>query len=225
MYISVRSFASYREAIGAARVSLDVPAGATATQVWDGLVARYPRLVGLPRPRAFAVNDQYVAGGTALQEQDELVLIPPVSGGAHVVLTNDPIDIPALLRAVHHPQAGGVVVFLGTVRDNARGRRVHHLEYEAYETLALHELTRVADEAAARWPLLGVGIAHRLGRLDVGEVSVAVAVSAPHRREAFEASRFAIDTLKQTVPIWKKEVWEGGEVWVGSEFMRDEQRE
>ncbi len=217
MHISIRSFASYREAIGASRVTLDIPQGATAAQVWEGLVARYPRLGNLPHPRAFALNDQYVAGETPLHERDELVLIPPVSGGAHVALTHNPIDISALLQAVRHPQAGGVVLFLGTVRDNPPGRRVRYLEYEAYETLALRELTRVADDAGTRWPLLGVAIVHRLGRLDVGEISVAVAVAAPHRREAFEAGRFAIDTLKGTVPIWKKEVWDGGEVWIGSE--------
>ncbi len=216
MQISVRAFASYREAIGAPRVSVDVPHGSTAVQVWDGLLVRYPRLLDLPRPFAFAVNDEYISSETALRDRDELVLIPPVSGGAHVALVEDPIDIPGLLRAVSHPQAGGIVLFLGTVRDNARGRRVRYLEYEAYQTLALREMNRVVDEAKQRWPLLGIGIVHRLGHLDVGEISVAIAVASAHRREAFEAGRFAIDTLKQTVPIWKKEVWEGGEVWVGS---------
>ncbi len=221
MNISVRSFASYREAIGSPRVNVEVPENATATQVWDGLVSRYPRLGTLPRPHAFAIDDEYVAGETPLHERDELVLIPPVSGGAHVALTHDPIDIPALLRAVQHPQAGGVVLFLGTVRDNVQGHQVHHLEYEAYETLALRELTRVASDAAARWPVLTVGIVHRLGPLAVGDVSVAVATAAPHRREAFEACRFAIDSLKQTVPIWKKEVWDGGAGWVGLDHRDD----
>jgi len=222
MYISIRSFASYREAIGAPRVTLEVPTGMTAVQVWERLVAQYPRLSHLPTPRAFAVNDQYVAAETPLQERDELGLIPPVSGGAHVSLTHDPIDVAAFLRSVQHPRAGSVVLFLGTVRDNAKGRHVRYLEYEAYEALALRELTRVADEAATRWSLLAVAIVHRLGHLDVGEISVAVAVSAPHRREAFEAGRYAIDTLKATVPIWKKEVWDDGEIWIGSE-PRDQQ--
>ncbi len=217
MNISIRAFASYREAIGAQRLSVDVPEGSTAAQVWDGLLARYPRLVDLPRPAAFAVNDEYISGEATLRDSDELALIPPVSGGAHVALVHDPIDVTVLLRTVSHPQAGGIVLFLGTVRDHARGQRVRYLEYEAYQTLATREMQRIADEAEQRWPLLGLGIVHRLGHLEVGEISVAIAASSAHRREAFEAGRFAIDTLKQTVPIWKKEVWEGGEVWVSSE--------
>ncbi|MDQ7843981.1 MAG: molybdenum cofactor biosynthesis protein MoaE [Armatimonadota bacterium] len=221
MQISVRAFASYREAIGQKHVVLDIPPGATAAQVWELLQARFPALARLPRPVAFAVNDAYVGGDTVVRERDELVLIPPVSGGEgpapHLALVEGPIDLAAVLEAVRHPQAGAVVLFLGTVRDNRRGARVDHLEYEAYETLALREMGRVAAEAAARWPVLRVAMVHRLGVLQVGEVSVAIAVSAPHRRDAFEAGRFAIDALKQTVPIWKKEVWEGGEVWVGSE--------
>ncbi len=131
-------------------------------------------------------------------------------------LVEAPVDVGGMLERVRHPQAGAVVVFLGTVRDNSRGRRVQFLEYEAYRELALKEMRRVAEEACRRWPLLGVAIVHRLGRLDVGEISVAVAVSSGHRTEAFEAGRFAIDTLKQTVPIWKKEVWETGAEWVGA---------
>lgn len=116
------------------------------------------------------------------------------------------------LEKVKHPQAGAVVLFLGTVRDNNSGRRIKFLEYEAYQAMALREMERVAGEAQRRWPLLGIAVVHRLGRLNVGEISVAIAVSSAHRKDAFEAGRFAIDTLKQTVPIWKKDVWEGGEV-------------
>lgn len=221
MNISVRAFASYREAIGQKQVHLEVPPGATVGQAWAVLCARFPALTRLPQPRAFAINDAYVAADTVLRERDEVVLIPPVSGGApRLALVSGPIDVTALLDVVKHPQAGAVVLFVGTVRDTRRGARVDHLEYEAYEAMALREMERVAAEAAARWPVLGVAMAHRLGVLQVGDVSVAIAVSAPHRKDAFEAGRFAIDTLKQTVPIWKKEVWEGGEVWVGSEPER-----
>lgn len=224
MHISVRAFASYREAIGSQRLSLDVPEGSTPAQVWEHLLAVYPRLVGLPQPHAFAVNDEYVPGEALLRERDELVLIPPVSGGSErsthailIELVERPIDVNALLRKVHHPNAGAIVLFLGTVRDNDRGRRVKHLEYEAYQSMALREMQRVVEEAQRRWPLLGISIVHRVGHLDVGEISVAIAVSSAHRKESFEAGRFAIDTLKRTVPIWKKEVWEGGEVWVGTD--------
>jgi molybdopterin synthase catalytic subunit len=182
------------------------------------------------------VNDEYVDAGALLRDRDELVLIPPVSGGADeltqpaqptqptqsqeashpwVALSEKPLDVTAVLDRVRHRDAGAVVLFLGTVRDHNYGRSVRFLEYEAYQALALREMARVASEAAARWPLLGIAMEHRVGHLSVGDVSVAIAVAAGHRREAFEAGRYAIDTLKQTVPIWKKEVWDSGEEWVG----------
>ncbi len=134
-----------------------------------------------------------------------------------IELTDGPISVDRLLRHVADPRAGAVVLFLGVVRDNARGRRVRHLTYEAYEVMARRECEKIAAAIQARWPVIRVAIVHRTGRLEIGMASVAIAVSAPHRAEAFEAGRFAIDTLKQTVPIWKKEVWEGGEAWVGTE--------
>ena len=232
MHISVRAFAGYREAIGARALRLDVDADSTVAQAWDALRARYPRLDTLPQPAAFAVNDAYVRPDTLLRDEDELVLVPPVSGGAagdpppttdqqdevvHTALTDAAISLDDTIRRVRHPEAGAIVLFLGTVRDTRHGARVHHLEYEAYETLALREMRTIAADAAARWPLLRVAMVHRVGTLRVGETSVAIAVSAPHRADAFAAGQFAIDALKHRVPIWKKEVWEGGEVWVGSD--------
>jgi molybdopterin synthase catalytic subunit len=226
MHISVRAFASYREAIGAHSVQLSVPEASTPHQVWDRLLSQYPRLHRLPRPQAFAVNEEYVQEGYTLRDRDELVLIPPVSGGTSepttstepwLELVDQAIEVSAVLRRVQHPHAGAVVLFLGTVRDHDRGQRVKFLEYEAYHPMALKEMRRVSDEARQRWPLLAVAIVHRLGHLEVGETSIAIAVSAAHRKDAFEAGRFAIDTLKHTVPIWKKEVWDGGERWLGSD--------
>jgi molybdopterin synthase catalytic subunit len=232
VHISVRAFAGYREAIGERALRLELSPDITVAQAWNALRDRYPRLSRLPAPASFAVNDEYVRPDTLLREGDELVLVPPVSGGAphppahdtppagggvHVALTAAAISIDETVARVRHPQAGGVVLFLGTVRDTRQGARVHHLEYEAYETLALRDMRAVCEDAAARWPLLGVAMVHRVGTLAVGEISVAIAVSAPHRADAFAAGRYAIDALKQRVPIWKKEVWEGGEVWVGSE--------
>ena len=230
--ISVRAFASYREAIGAHSVRLDVPERSTPVQVWERLLAAYPRLVGLPRPHAFAINEEYVQESYALRELDELILLPPVSGGASkssqssqspqstatsVELVEGEVDVNTLLRRVRHPQAGAVVLFLGMVRDTDRGQHVKFLEYEAYQPMAMKEMRRVAEEAQRRWPLLGIAMVHRLGHLEVGEISIAIAVSSGHRKDAFDAGRFAIDTLKQTVPIWKKEVWDAGEAWIGSE--------
>lgn len=222
MNISIRAFAAYREAIGAKQLIVEIPPGATAGQVWDVLRDRYPGLAHLPRPFAFAVNDTYVSPDTVLRERDELVLIPPVSGGAddagpYLRVVAAPISVDGLLEQVRDPEAGAVVLFLGTVRDTRQGARVRHLEYEAYQEMALREMARVAAEAARRWPVRKIAMVHRLGVLRVGEISVGIAVSSPHRRDAFAAGEFAIDALKQTVPIWKKEVWDGGEVWVGSE--------
>jgi molybdopterin synthase catalytic subunit/molybdopterin converting factor small subunit len=216
MRITIRAFASYREAIGSPRLQLEFPDRTTPDHVWETLTGTYPKLRRLPRPSGFAINEEYVSGTRQLQSGDELALIPPVSGGS-IMLVEGPIDVNAVLGEVRHPQAGATVLFLGTVRDNNHGRHVEHLEYEAYQQMALREMERVAEETRQRWPVLGISMYHRLGHLEVGEISVAIAVSAAHRKEAFEAGRFAIDTLKQTVPIWKKEIWEGGAVWIGSE--------
>jgi molybdopterin synthase catalytic subunit len=226
MKVRVRLFASYREAVGTPTVDLVVDDAGGGEAVWAALVARYPGLRRLPAPSGYAVNDEYVGGLHPLRENDEVALIPPVSGGsdagqsprpAAIELTDVPIVLERALSAVADPGAGAVVLFLGVVRDNARGRRVTRLEYEAYEALARREMEKIAATIGSRWPRTRVAIIHRTGHLQVGEASVAVSVSAPHRAEAFEAARFAIDTLKLTVPIWKKEIWESGEAWIGAE--------
>jgi MoaE-MoaD fusion protein len=244
--VTVRLFASYREAVGASQVQLPLPEDADGLALWTALLDRYPGLRRLPPPAGYAIDDEYVSGNRSLRGAGEVALIPPVSGGADadsfdrrgadrgqpttepvasargrgvvlIELTDAPISTDRVLQAVADPRAGAVVLFLGVVRDNARGRRVDHLIYEAYEALARRELERIAAAVTERWPVTRVAIVHRTGRLGVGEPSVAVAVSSPHRREAFEAGRYMIDTLKQTVPIWKKEVWKGGAAWVGTE--------
>lgn len=131
------------------------------------------------------------------------------------VVTAEPLSLDALLHAVSHRGAGGVVLFLGVVRDNNADRSVHFLEYEAHDAAAEASMRRIGEEAERRWPGSRVAAAHRTGRLEIGEASVVVAASAPHRAEAFEAARYVIDTLKTETPIWKKEVFEGGEVWIG----------
>jgi molybdopterin synthase catalytic subunit len=220
--VRVRLFASYREAAGAPTVEVSLRDGDRGEALWAALVARYPTLGRLPVPSRYAINDEFVDGDTVLREHDEIALIPPVSGGMGprpplVEITGGPIVIDRILREVADPRAGAVVMFLGVVRDNARGRRVDALIYEAYESLARKEMEKIAAAIAERWPVTRVAMIHRTGRLMVGEASVAIGVSAPHRSAAFEAGRFAIDTLKLTVPIWKKEIWEGGEAWVGAE--------
>ena len=130
-------------------------------------------------------------------------------------VTEDPLSIDELLRAVSHPGAGGIVLFLGVVRDNNADRTVHYLEYEAHDAAAEASMRRIGEAAERHWPGCRIAAAHRTGRLEIGEASVAIAASAPHRGEAFEAARHVIDTLKAETPIWKKEVFEGGEVWIG----------
>lgn len=218
----MRLFASYREAIGTPVVEVAVEQGEQSRGLWAALISRFPALARLPEPSGFAINDEYVDGTWVLHEHDEVALIPPLSGGAGghpplIELTTGPIPIDRVLREVADPRAGATVLFLGVVRDNARGRRVDHLDYEAYDVLARREMEKIAATIAGRWPLTRIAIIHRTGRLEVGEASVAIGVSAPHRADAFEAARFAIDALKLTVPIWKKEIWEGGEAWVGAE--------
>ncbi len=152
---------------------------------------------------------------TALADGDEVAFLPPVAGGAgRCVLSEAPLDPAAVVARVSGPNAGGLVTFSGAVRDHARGQRIRHLEYEAYPGMAEREMEKVCDEAEKRWPGVRVAIAHRVGRLEIGDLAVVVAVAAPHRAEAFEAARFAIDTLKETVPIWKKEFAESGDYWV-----------
>ena len=136
-------------------------------------------------------------------------------------IVSQPIDEQAVAASVADPGAGGVCVFSGVVRDNSRGKRVLYLEYEAYPAMAVKQMQAIADEIRARWQIKQVSMAHRVGRLEIGEASVCIAVSAPHRAEAFEACRYAIDRLKTILPVWKKEVWEGGEYWVGWEGTPD----
>jgi molybdopterin synthase catalytic subunit len=212
-------FASYREAVGSPSIDVDLEGEATPAAAWSALVRRYPALASMASP-AFAVDDHHAPAERLLRHGDEVALIPPVSGGAlYVDLQSGPISTDDLLGRVRDPLAGAVVLFLGTVRQNARNdQRIVHLEYEAYyEALARAEMERIARKITERWPVLHAAIVHRTGRLGVGEISVAVAVSSPHRKDAFEAGKYAIDTLKVTVPIWKKEVWEGGAAWVSGE--------
>ncbi len=216
MRIKVLLFAAYREAVGASTAEIEVPEGTAAGDVWHWLVKGFPALQKLQPPSTVAVNDAVCAQGRVLTAGDKVALLAPVSGGAPFELVTEPIRVDEVLQSVRHAGAGAVVLFLGTVRDNSRGRAVDHLEYEAYESLAVKEMAGIAEQAAARWGAR-LAIVHRTGSLAIGEISVAVAASAPHRREAFEAGRFAVDTLKLTVPIWKKEIWQGGEEWIGGE--------
>jgi molybdopterin synthase catalytic subunit/molybdopterin converting factor small subunit len=205
---------------GARSLELELPHGATARDACERLVADRPALHWLRRVARPAVNRSYVSWEHPLADGDEVAFIPPVSGGSSpgvgcllAEITERPLDVAVLARRVARPEAGAIATFAGVVRNHARGRRVLYLEYDAYRSMAESEMRKIALEAAARWECC-VAVQHRVGRLEIGEASVAVAVSSAHRAAAFEACRYVIDTLKETVPIWKKEVWEGGEVWI-----------
>jgi MoaE-MoaD fusion protein len=207
MTVTVRLFAGLRERAGWAVQELD---GLTrVSEVWPAL-----GLGEEPEGLLYAVNKEYAERDRPLVDGDEVALIPPVSGGAFR-LSDTPLDLGAAVAEVADERAGAIATFVGTTRVESRGRTVVHLEYEAYEGMAERVMEELAASLRERFDLCGVAIHHRVGRVGIGEQSVVIAVSAPHRHDALAACREAIDTLKETVPLWKKEVYEGGEEWIG----------
>jgi len=204
--VHVRLFAGLRERAGWSSREVDA---ATVADVWPAL-----GLGSEPEGLLYAVNREYAEPDRELQDGDEVALIPPVSGGAFRV-TEEPLSLEAVVAEVADERAGGIATFTGTVRRQSRGREVTYLEYEAYAEMAEDVMARLAAGLGDRYELCAVAIHHRVGRLEIGEPSVVIAVSAPHRAAALEACREAIDTLKETVPLWKKEAYEGGEEWIG----------
>jgi molybdopterin synthase catalytic subunit len=207
MRVTVRLFAGLRERAGRARVELEDVA--RVDDVWPAL-----GLGDEPDGLLYAVNREYVERGRELADGDEVALIPPVSGGAFRIVAG-PLDVAAAVAEVEDPGTGATAAFVGTVRRRSRGRDVVHLEYEAYEEMAEPMLERLATKLTERHGLTAAAIHHRVGRVAIGEASVVIAVSAPHRHAALDACREAIDTLKETIPLWKKEVYADGEEWIG----------
>jgi molybdopterin synthase catalytic subunit len=205
--VSVRLFAGLRERAGVAR--LEVEGVERVDEVWAKL-----DLGDEPAGLLYALNREYVSRDAPVHDGDEVALIPPVSGGAFRIVTG-PLDVAQVIEEAGDAEAGAVAIFLGTVRRRSRDRDVLHLEYEAFEEMAEPMLARLADELTEKHGLCKVAIHHRIGRVEIGEASVAIAVSAPHRAAALAACKEAIDTLKETIPLWKKEVYLGGEEWIG----------
>jgi molybdopterin synthase catalytic subunit len=219
--VRVRFFARYREAAGRERIEIDLPEGGTVESAWSAVAERHPELAAFRPFTLFAVGHDYVQPDHELAAGDELCLFPPVSGGASedvFRVVDEPLSPDAIAAEVDQPGAGGIVIFSGVVRNETAGRPVKFLEYEAHAPMAAAKMREIGAAIRARWPSVKrVAMLHRVGRLEIGESSVLIAVSAAHRQEAFDACKYAIDTLKRTVPVWKKEHFEDGEVWVGRE--------
>ncbi len=218
MKVRVKFFASFREIARERERVADVPEGSTPASLLADLSQELPGLEGLRSSTVYAVNGDYAAGDRPLKDGDEVAFIPPVSGGESMFeITDQELSLENVAARVRDPSCGAVTIFVGTVRDVSKGRKVLYLEYEAYKEMAEKKLAEIGEEIRTRWGLDRVAISHRVGHLDLGDASVIIAVASPHRSESFEACRHAIEAIKKIVPIWKKEVWENGEVWVGME--------
>ncbi len=207
--VNVRLFAALRERAGAPSAELELGDGATVGDVWPLLY-----FGDEPPGLLYAVNRTYAGRDTELSDGDEVAVIPPVSGG-DFRLSETPLSVDAAVAEVHDAAAGAIATFIGTTRAHSRGRDVLHLDYEAYEGMAEQVMADLAGELTRRHELCKIAIHHRVGRVDIGGMSVVIAVSAPHRAAALAACQEAIDELKVSVPLWKKETYVGGEEWIG----------
>jgi MoaE-MoaD fusion protein len=232
MQIRVLFFGVLKDLAGRASDSLNLPENATLSDVLQHYEQALPSLKHLASSLAMSVNQEYAAPDARLRQGDEVALLPPVSGGSpedgdgvgtrRAAIVSGEIDTAALLRGIKRPEDGAVAVFDGIVRNNTRGRRTLYLEYEAYEEMALKQMEELAVRALAEFKVRDLVIVHRLGRLEIGETSVLIAVASAHRAAAFDACRCLIDRLKRTVPIWKKEHFEDGAVWADGEPFPDD---
>jgi molybdopterin synthase catalytic subunit len=209
MRVAVRLFAGLRERAGTSVRNVELADGATVGDVWPALA-----LGDEPAGLLYAVNKEYAERAAALSNGDEVAVIPPVSGG-DFLLSAEPLSLDAAVREVASDDAGAIATFTGTARRSSRGREVVRLEYEAYEGMAERVMRDLAAELTRRHELTAIAIHHRVGVVEIGQPSVVIAVSAPHRAAALAACHEAIDTLKTSVPLWKKEVYVGGEEWIG----------
>jgi molybdopterin synthase catalytic subunit/molybdopterin converting factor small subunit len=225
MEVRVLFFGVLKDLIGKASDSISLAENATLGDVLTHYEQAVPRLKETAASLAMSVNQEYAGPGTRLRPGDEVALLPPVSGGAdtaarrrqHAAIIRERIKTASILEDINRPEDGAVVVFEGIVRNHTRGRRTLFLEYEAYEEMALKQMQELASRALSEYKIRDVAMVHRLGRLEIGDTSVLIVVASAHRAAAFDACRWLIDTLKQTVPIWKKEHFEDGVVWADGE--------
>jgi MoaE-MoaD fusion protein len=229
---TISLFAGLAERFGSRAVEADWPESRlTAGQIKTRLSELYPKQADLISVAFVAQNQAYAHDDTEVGREDELALLPPVSGGSGedagsrdvagselFTVVDHPIDTNGILEKVYHPDHGAAIAFVGTTREWTGGKRTVTLKYEAYVPMAVSAMKQIGDEIAAKWPGTLTAIEHRIGTVDIGEISVVIAVSSAHRAETYEASRYAIERLKQTVPIWKKEVYEDGTEWKGHQL-------
>ncbi len=231
MFIRVLFFGALRDIAGLREDSLDVPAGARLDTVFDHYADRFPRLKQMAASVVLALNQEFSPPDAPLAEGDEVAFLPPVSGGSgcytHEIsdpaghfyaLTRDPIDAAAIARKLLRGEDGAFVNFEGVARNNTKGRATLYLDYECYEPMAVKMMARIGAGIATRFAIGRIAMVHRLGRIQIGETSVAVIVTAPHRKPAFDAALEGINRLKRLVPVWKKEYFVDGEVWVEGEW-------
>jgi molybdopterin synthase catalytic subunit len=229
--VNVLFFGLLKEITGCAAEQLELGEGASLGAVFDEYARRFPRLRDYDRSVVVARNQRFASRGETLADGDEIAFLPPVSGGAggfvraisdpegHLfALTREAIDTRALAARLQRAEDGAVVTFEGVVRNNSQGRATRYLDYECYEPMAIQTMAEIGRQIAAAYPIGRIAMVHRLGRLEIGETSVAIVVTAPHRRPAFEAALEAIDRLKRLVPIWKRESFADGEVWVEGQW-------
>ncbi|MFZ0286582.1 MAG: molybdenum cofactor biosynthesis protein MoaE [Terriglobales bacterium] len=235
MQVRVLFFGMLRDLAGRSDDALELPEHSTLHDLLAHYQEQIPRLGQIASSLAMSINQEYALLDSRLKSGDEVALLPPVSGGSHAssmgndfehvryaAIVHQPIDTQTLLKKIKRPEDGAAVLFEGVVRNHTRGRRTLYLDYEAYPEMALKQMDLLAEQALSKFPIRDVAVTHRLGRLQIGEISVAIAVASAHRSAAFDACRWLIDTLKCTVPIWKKEYFEDGAVWAdGESFPSD----
>jgi MoaE-MoaD fusion protein len=224
MRVRVLFFGMLKDLAGKSSDTLELREGATVKDLLTHCATGTPRLKDSLASLAVAVNQQYAGTQTVLKSDDEVALLPPVSGGSgkhqrtrRASIVREPIDTPQAVAGIKRGEDGAAVVFEGVVRNSTRGRKTLYLDYEAYEEMALQQMESLAEQALTQFQIRDVAVVHRLGRLEIGETSVLIVVASAHRAAAFDACRWLIDTLKRTVPIWKKEYFEDGAVWADGE--------
>jgi molybdopterin synthase catalytic subunit len=215
--ITILLFAGLAEKANQREIQLTLPEQATVRDLLQAVAEQHPALSPLLGSCFVSINHEYAAHDRLIQATDEIALLPPVSGGEEprFAITTEPLSADKLVRLVSNPRAGAVLTFVGTVREFTHGQKTVYLSYEAYAPMAVEKMKQIAAEIEERWPGTQVAMHHRIGDLQIEEIAVIVAVATPHRNESFEAGRYAIERLKQIVPIWKKEMWEDGSEWKG----------